>query len=324
VIYSQRIADTDGIMTCTAADVHKMHQPSGAIIQLLAINIDPQAQDAGYGDQLLEFMLQRCGLMTGIEQVVGVTLCKNYDSTGIQSFAQYIQRQDGSQDPVLAFHYAHGAEIVTAVPGYRPQDHSNLSNGVLVVYDILNRTPRRGRQTMETTTTSDADLAIGERQISQFVQAQAASLLGINRSVLDIDRPLMEMGMDSADLLQLQRQVEDRFCLKLQAGFFFEHNNIRKVIRYLTTRLAATPDANLANSLKTSEIQRPCNNEPPESSNKEDQNRISTTDIAIVGMSCKLPGGIETPGQLWQVLAAKKSAGVYDGPEFIGRRWRSG
>ena len=307
VIYSQRIADTDGIMTCTAADVHKLHQPSGAFIQLLAVNIDPQAQNASYGDQLLEFMLQRCSLMTGIEQVVGVTLCKNYDPATGQAFEQYIQQQNGSQDPVLAFHYAHGAEIVRAVPGYRPEDHANLSNGVLVAYDILTRVPRRGPRTQETVKAADTGVTIDERQISQFVQAQAVSLLGITRSVLDIDRPLMEMGMDSADLLQLQRQVEDRFCLKLQAGFFFEHNSVRKVIRYLTTRLAATPDANLANSLKSSEIQRPCNNESPESSNRADQNRISTTDIAIVGMSCKLPGGIETPGQLWQVLAAKKS-----------------
>src|SRR6185369_16401861 len=88
VIYSQRIESADQLMACNAEDVHKLHQPSGPIIQLLAVNIDPQTQNAGYGDQLLEFMLQRCSLMTGIERVVGVTLCKNYNSTTGQSFEQ--------------------------------------------------------------------------------------------------------------------------------------------------------------------------------------------------------------------------------------------
>src|SRR5215469_14545423 len=305
VIYSQRIASTDALINCNAAEVHKLHQPSGPIIQLLAANIDPQTQNASYGGQLLEFMLQRCSLMTGIEQVVGVTLCKNY-SSGAQSFEQYIQQQDISQDPVLAFHQVHGAEVVRAIPGYRPQDHRNLGNGVLVAYDILNRTPQHRRRKTDAASTADAGATIGEQQISQFVHEQAASLLGISRSVLDIDRPVMEMGLNSADLLQLQRQVEDKFCLELQAGFFFKHNSIRKVIRYLTTRFAATQEASRAKSVtQISETQCSSYSALPRG-NRDAHNRISATDIAIVGMSCKLPGGIETPNQLWQVLVTKK------------------
>src|SRR5262245_59940080 len=46
VIYSQRIANMDALLTSNAAEVHKLHQQSGPIIQLLAVNIDPQAQNA--------------------------------------------------------------------------------------------------------------------------------------------------------------------------------------------------------------------------------------------------------------------------------------
>src|SRR5581483_27764 len=129
VIYSQRITAVDELVTCNAAEVHKLHQASGPIVQLLAVNVDPQVQNMSYGDQLLEFMLQRCSLMTGIKQVVGVTLCKNYTAEGTQSFEQYIRQQGSSQDPILAFHQAHGAEIVKAIAGYRPQDRANLGNG---------------------------------------------------------------------------------------------------------------------------------------------------------------------------------------------------
>src|SRR6266508_1765833 len=307
VIYSQRITSTDALMTRTAADVHELHQESGPIIQLLAVNIDPQAQDLGYGDQLLEFMLQRCSLIPGVKQVVGVTLCKNYNAEGVQSFDEYIRRQGGGQDPVLAFHQAHGAEIVKAIPGYRPRDRANQGNGVLVSYDILNRTPRRQRieAAANAATVSDLRLtAIDQQQISEFVRGEAAESLGIGKSECDIDRPLMEMGLDSADLLKLQQRCEDRFGLEFQAGFFFEYNTVRKVVEYLTTSLAAAPEANRMASVNAAHHSR--NVTPPAPGDAPDKERAATSDIAIVGMSCKLPGGIETPDQLWQALASNE------------------
>jgi acyl transferase domain-containing protein/enoyl-CoA hydratase/carnithine racemase/acyl carrier protein/SAM-dependent methyltransferase/ribosomal protein S18 acetylase RimI-like enzyme len=307
VIYSQRIASMDALMTRTADDVHELHQEPGPIIQLLAVNVDPQAQDLGYGDQLLEFMLQRCSLIPGVKQVVGVTLCKNYNAEGAQSFEEYIRRQGGGQDPVLTFHQAHGAEIVKAIPGYRPQDHINLGNGVLVAYDILNRMPRRQRIEAAANTATDTDsriTTVDQQQISEFIQGEVAESLGIGKSECDIDRPLMEMGLDSADLLKLQQRCEDRFGLEFQAGFFFEHSAIRKVIEYLTTRLAAAPEANRAPVVNTAQRSRTVT--PPARGDAPDKERAGATDIAIVGMSCRLPGGIETPDQLWQALASNE------------------
>jgi acyl transferase domain-containing protein/enoyl-CoA hydratase/carnithine racemase/acyl carrier protein len=294
VIYSQRIAAADALMTRTAADVHELRDPSGPVVQLLAVNLDPQAQDASYGDQLLEFMLQRCSLMTGIEQVVGVTLCKRFDAAGSASFEEYIRRQGSSQDPVLAFHWAHGAEIVRALPGYRPEDHANRSNGVLVAYDIRNR-PQRRRQPTVDRPAADAE------HIAQFVREEAARVMGIGESELDPDRPVMEMGLDSADLLKLQRLCEERFGLQLPAGFFFEHSSIRKVIEHVVTLLAATPEV-MSAAIAIGESERV----PAVHDDRSNTDRVSPTDIAVVGMSCKLPGGIETPDDLWRVLAANE------------------
>ncbi|HKO55117.1 MAG TPA: SDR family NAD(P)-dependent oxidoreductase, partial [Thermoanaerobaculia bacterium] len=269
VIYSQRIADADALTTRTAADVHELHDPSGSVIQLLAVNLDPRVQNAGYGDQLLEHMLQRCSVMAGIDRVVGVTLCKRFD--GSTPFDAYTRREGSSQDPVLAFHWAHGAEVVKAIPGYRPEDRANQSNGVLVAYDIRNRPQRR-----QLTAGAEA-AALDREQIARFVEGEAARLLGIGESELDVDRPVMEMGLDSADLLKLQRLCEERFAIQLQAGFFFEHGSIRKVIDHLAGKRAPAV--------------------------REDRDRVAAGDIAIVGLACKLPGGIETPDDLWRVLA---------------------
>src|SRR6185436_146502 len=235
-----------------------------------------------------EFMPQRCGLMTGIEQVVGVTLCKNYDAASAPPFEEYIRLQGSDQDAVLAFHHSHGAEIVDVIPGYRPEDHANRNNGVLVAYDILNRS-RRAAACAEVRTTS-----VGRQEIGPFVQAEAARLLGIAESELEIDRPVMEMGLDSADLLKLQRLCEERFGLRLQAGFFFEHSSIGKVIDYLTKDIDGTAPADIEAL-------------PPVRDDRSDTRGIAATDIAIIGMACKLPGGIETPDQLWRVLVSNET-----------------
>src|SRR5262245_48189525 len=112
------------------------------------------------------------------------------------------------------------------------------------------------------------------------------------------------MGLDSADLIKLQQRCEDRFGLEFQAGFFFEHNTVRKVVEYLTARLAAFPEANRAPGVNAAP--RPRNVTPPATSHAPDKERAATSDIAIIGMSCKLPGGIETPDQLWQALASNE------------------
>jgi ribosomal protein S18 acetylase RimI-like enzyme len=138
-IYSQRIASAESLEGRTAGNVHELHDPSGSIIQLLAINVDPEAQNLRLGDQFLELVLHRCSLMEGVDRVVGVTLCKRYDPKYGRPFAQYVRLQGAEQDPVLAFHQAHGACVVKPVAGYRPEDQVNQGYGVLVSYDIRNR-----------------------------------------------------------------------------------------------------------------------------------------------------------------------------------------
>jgi len=304
VLYSQRIASTGDLMGCTAESVHELHDPSGAIIQLLAVNIDPDAQNVSYGDQLLEFMLQRCGLMAGVRQVVGVTLCKHYNADDAP-FDEYIQRQDGSQDPVLTFHQAHGAKIVTAIPGYRPDDHANLCNGVLVAYDIVNRIQRRavGREKCVVATTDGSSPAkIARRDVQHYVQAEAARRLKIDAKQCALDRPLMEMGLDSADLLSLQKCIEEQLGIKLGGAFFFENNNLHKVITYLEATSGA--DTEVASVEEASSVFMPEYLGLTAAENVT----VSLPDlaIAIVGISCKLPGGIESPSQLWRVLASEK------------------
>lgn len=306
VVYSQRIADVEVLKKYNAANVHELHEESGSIVQLLAINVDPQVQNLGYGDQLLEFMLQRCSLITGVRRVVGVTLCKNFGLSGERSFERYIRRQGGGQDPVLAFHEAHGASIVAPVASYRPQDGDNRGYGVLVEYDLLNREPRtKIVKAVDNNATVGTRFAFDRERISRFVQETVAQLLGGMKNRFDLEQPLMEMGLDSADLLKLQKLIEDEYHQKLQPGFFFEFNNLNKVTGYLADQLDVHGQTGLkraagGGSATRSEV----GTRPTAAGNSKPREVTVPTDIAIVGVSCKLPGGIETPEQLWRALAS--------------------
>ncbi|MGD0831533.1 MAG: beta-ketoacyl synthase N-terminal-like domain-containing protein, partial [Terracidiphilus sp.] len=301
VVYSQRIADTEGLKQVTAANVHELHEATGSIVQLLAVNIDPQSQSQNYGDQLLEFILQQCALLVGVRQVVGVTLCKSFRADAGQSFEAYIRQQGSDQDPVLAFHQAHGAAIDSVIAGYRPQDRVNQGYGVLVTYEIRNRTRPRSEARI-----AAAGPSFDRRQICDLVHGSAAALLGIDRSDLESNRPLMEMGLDSADLMKLQRHLEDKLSLKLRTAFFFEHNSLDRVIDELA-RLMGTSEEFKDGAYKE-QMASPA--EPGAS--------IKGDEIAVIGMACRLPGGIRTPVQLWDVLESG-SCVVGSYPESRGR-----
>ncbi|MBN8213866.1 MAG: polyketide synthase dehydratase domain-containing protein, partial [Xanthomonadales bacterium] len=309
VVYSQRIDSADELADSNAANVHKLHRAAGAVIQLLAVNIDPQVQNLRYGDFLLEFMLQRCSLIAGVRQVVGVTLCKRYDSTADEPFAQYILREGADRDPVLAFHHSHGASIVKTIPGYRPLDVQNETNGVLVSYDILDRIQKMKRRVLREDGAAETPLPmLDQEQVRNFLRNQSIVLLGEERANFGIDRPFMEMGLDSASLLQLQTLLEEACGKRLSTSFFFEFNTVEKVAVKLGHQDVHQPTA-------VRSVQ------PPILERKPAAIDIADTDIAIVGLSCRLPGGIETPADLWNVLA--EGACVIDAYPDTRGRWPS-
>lgn len=273
-VYSQRIRDVGALLSRCAANVHELHDASGSTIQLLALNVDPAVQNLSLGDQLLEVILQRCGSIDGVDRVVGVTLCKRFDAANGLPFDEYIRLQDGQQDPVLALHCSHGATVVGSIPNYRPEDVVNQHYGVLVSYDIHHRQARLQTKPSDTATGFD------RKEVERFVRAEVARMIGEEHDV-DNARPLMEMGLTSAELLQLQLQMERQFGRTLRPGFFFEHNCVDKVVAYFSKNAAAAAEK---------QVFRPASKQ--------------SKDIAIVGMSCRLPGGIETPDDLWEVLAA--------------------
>lgn len=292
VIYSQRIVHADALMGAQSDSVSTLHQAQGPIAQLLAVNIDPQYQERQLGDQLLEFILQYFSVTPGIESVVAVTLCRNYhrqkemDKNPPLGMEQYIKKRDARgllHDPILRFHELHGANISGPIPGYRPKDTKNEGFGVLAIYDIRKR--RRKEANLSPPSKTNTDLS--GKELIEFLEDTIKGVLGKeNESAFSPDRPFMEMGLDSADLLQLNEQLSHAFHRKLGATFFFKHNTHQKLVSWFQANSPAKIRPH--SSLETAAT-APTNNR-------------RQNDIAIIGMACRLPGGINDPQALWELL----------------------
>lgn len=241
VIYTQRIHQQETVFNMTADTADAYHQPQGELVQLLAINILPEMQKKQLGQQLLEWMLQRCSVMNGVTAVVGVTLCKNYSPQASQSLLEYIQQRESSgylADPILRFHELHGATIVGLVPHYRPKDVSNEGQGVLIHYDIFGRTPKPTPASQAPAISpSQSELSVG-KEIADTIETLIRKCLGKDReAAYALNKPLREMGLDSADVMELTLQVGRQYQLPLNPAFFFRYNTVARIATYLHEQL---------------------------------------------------------------------------------------
>ncbi|MDO0943604.1 beta-ketoacyl synthase N-terminal-like domain-containing protein, partial [Brevibacillus laterosporus] len=318
VIYSQKIRDINDIKAFQSNTVEQIHHPEGTIIQLLAINILPEMQDRKLGDQLLEFMLQRCSLISGVRSVVGITRCKDYQRYSKIAKDKYITLRNKNNklvDKTLRFHEMHGARIKELIPNYRPLDDANLGYGVLVEYDMLNRgndeppAIERNQECHEKNSHSfQTESTDRSETITAFVLDCIGSLLNEERKdvLAYVDRPLMELGLDSGDLLELNDQLGTRFLLELETTFFFTYNTARKIISYLIENANEIAQASAAEEsvLKNEAVSRGHSDEEKD-------------DIAIIGAACRLPGGVSNLDELWKLLINNRCA-VRQLPE---QRW---
>ena len=115
------------------------------------------------------------------------------------------------------------------------------------------------------------------------VQAEVARVLAwTGAEPLPTARPLQELGLDSLMAVELRDVLGRRFGATLPATLAFDHPTVEA----LTRRLLETV---LAAVKVSAPVEAP---------------RAVDAPIAIVGMGCRLPGGVDDPAALWRLLDA--------------------
>lgn len=322
VIYSQRITNLDNLNDASIDTVDTLHNEKGTIIQLLGLNIAPEIQDKNLGDQLLEFMLQRCSLMNKIEKVIGVTRCKDYNNHNTVGLEKYIglRNEHGKLvDTILRFHELHGAKVKQLMPNYRPYDRINQGYGVLIEYDVYNR--QRKDIIQKDIKLQKKSSTENYKSVKDFIRKTIILILGKSKkNDFSLNRPLMEMGLDSSDLMELNEQICLEFQITLEPTFFFEHRTAERIIDYLSEYFNLEKKETVAQTKAGTIFDQRWRNSIGKT------RKMNTTiwdkleevkEIAIVGMAFRLPGGIKTNEQLWELLTNGKDTIT----ELPAHRW---
>ncbi|HEY7951596.1 MAG TPA: beta-ketoacyl synthase N-terminal-like domain-containing protein, partial [Solirubrobacteraceae bacterium] len=128
-----------------------------------------------------------------------------------------------------------------------------------------------------------------ERALLELVRAQAATVLG-HASAREVppERSFKELGFDSPAAVELRNRLRATTGLSLATTLLFDHPTPAALAAHL---LGETTGAQSGAMLPASRPQ-PSPAEP----------------IAIVGMSCRYPGGVRSPEQLWEILASGDDA----------------
>jgi acyl transferase domain-containing protein/NADPH:quinone reductase-like Zn-dependent oxidoreductase/SAM-dependent methyltransferase/acyl carrier protein len=305
-IYSQRIKNKKLLEGKVSSEASMLHVSNGPIVQLIAVNVLPEMQHLGFGDELLEFMLQYCTNNHAAERIVAVSLCKEYPENTSIPMHQYIKMRgdDGLLiDPILRFHDCHGAIISGLVAGYRPTDHENEGNGVLVEYDLQVR--RKNDAIIEISDFEEGvntEEYISREEIPSVVENLLYKILGDTRiSGFSFDCSLMDMGFDSLDLMRFRTQLSNSLGFEVGPTFFFKYSNPLSIINALQRM---TCKENFESALKVE-------NQWQRITNTSDKNKTTNTDpcpkeleesIAIVGIGCRFPGNVNSSESFWSML----------------------
>ncbi|MEU9384144.1 beta-ketoacyl synthase N-terminal-like domain-containing protein, partial [Streptomyces sp. NPDC048279] len=138
--------------------------------------------------------------------------------------------------------------------------------------------------------------AWNEQSLIDFIRTRAADVLGFGGpQEVDPVRNFRDLGFDSITALDLRNQLAAATGLRLPATLLFDHASPADVARFLHGELSEDRPTSIA--VVTAEVA----DEP----------------IAVVGIGCRLPGGVRSPEGLWELVASGSDV-VSDFPEDRG------
>ncbi|WP_019548501.1 type I polyketide synthase [Streptomyces sulphureus] len=141
-----------------------------------------------------------------------------------------------------------------------------------------------------------------------LVAEAVGTVLGLPPKRVRRGQGFAEMGMDSITAVELAGLLSERFARPLNATLTFDYPTVRALAEYLGS---PPPPATAAPAPEPASAPA---REPARVGDERRQPPTGGDAVAVVGMGCRLPGGVFGPDDLWRLLTEKADA-VGDAPE---------
>ena len=130
-----------------------------------------------------------------------------------------------------------------------------------------------------------------EAAVLEVVRTEAATVLGhASQAAIGAQRPLRELGFDSLMAVELRNRLNSVTGLRLPTTLVFDYPSPAALASYLVGEISGIHLS--AAELTAASVMAPSSDDP----------------IAIVGMSCRYPGHVRSPEELWGLVVSGTDA----------------
>ncbi|MEU8438253.1 type I polyketide synthase [Streptomyces sp. NPDC029216] len=162
--------------------------------------------------------------------------------------------------------------LLTGLPEVR-----DTANGRPASSDGADDTARALRRTL-----AQADPADRDRTLVELVRAEAAAVLGHpGPGAVEPGRAFRDLGFDSLTAVELRNRLVRATGLALPTTLVFDHPCALDLAGRLLVELLGTPEPSGTAATRAAADEEP---------------------VAIVAMSCRYPGGVRSPEELWRLV----------------------